>query len=155
MTNHIDLRDFAASGRFFGLGPSSSRDDVISVLGPPDDTGMVSKREPQGTIFVYGGIELHFDDSDRLALIHCDYPNLPPPGSSALSVSAWVLADKLPLPALLSACSDCGIELEHVSDDPVRRYRSSAGVDFLFYDPHDPSRTGLAAVSLAFSDDDR
>ncbi|MCA9150960.1 MAG: hypothetical protein KDA92_16725 [Planctomycetales bacterium] len=155
MTNHIDLREFITTGQFFGLGPTSSRDDVIARLGQPDDTGIVTKRKPRGTIFVYGGIELHFNDADRLALIHFDYPSLPPTSSPSLSVSPWVLTDESPLADVLAACADCGIELQHVSDDPSRVYRAASGVSLSFYDPHDPDRTGLAAVSLGFSDGDR
>ena len=152
MTNHLDLLEFIASGRFFGLGTNSSRDDVVAVLGPPDDTGMVSKLQPRGTIFVYGGIELHFGDCDRLAVIHFDYPNLPPAGSDTLSVAPRIVADGLPVAEVLSACADCDIELQHLSDDPKRVFRAQSGVCLTFYDPYDPDRTGLAAVSLPLFD---
>lgn len=151
LTPHIDLREFVATGCFFGLGTLSSRDDVIAVLGSPDDTGMVTHRDPRGAIFVYGGIELHFNKSDRLTLIHFDCPNIPPGGSAGLSVSPWVLTNELTLSSLLKACRDCGIDLQHVSEEPSRVYRALSGVTLTFYDPHDPDRSGLAGVSLAFS----
>jgi hypothetical protein len=156
MAHHLDLREFVATGRFFGFDSHTTRDDVIAVLGNPDDTGGVTKRQPRGICCVYGGIELHFgpQDTDCLSLLHFDDPNLPPAGSESLMIDPWVLTDGLLLDSLSAACKECRIDISHVCDVPVRLYRASSGVDFFFYDPHDPDRTGLSAVSLSYSDDD-
>jgi hypothetical protein len=41
-----------------------TRQEVIDVMGPPDDTGGTSRRHSTPSIFNYGDIELHFEHSE-------------------------------------------------------------------------------------------
>jgi hypothetical protein len=38
-----------------------SRQEVLAVLGPPDDVGGTSRKVPEPSIFKYGQVELHFE----------------------------------------------------------------------------------------------
>jgi len=53
------------------------REEVKNVLGEPDDKGGVSSRRRVPAIWVYEGLEFHFDftDEHRLLLIYKDNPD--------------------------------------------------------------------------------
>ncbi len=45
-----------------------TRDEVVSILGEPDDSGLGSQSQHVVTIFKYGNVELHFGDNIHSAL---------------------------------------------------------------------------------------
>jgi hypothetical protein len=55
-----------------------SRQEVISVVGPPDDVGGTSRKYRQPSIFKYGRIELHFEPwkNGRLFLVYSEDDDL-------------------------------------------------------------------------------
>lgn len=42
--------------KFIGL----TRDELVSILGEPDDKGAVSRKYPTPSVYKYGDIEYHF-----------------------------------------------------------------------------------------------
>ena len=152
LPEHINLRDFLATGDFFGLGGTSTRADVELRLGPPDDVGLVSRKHKLPRIWVYGGIELTFGDhrDSTLELIHFDHPNLPPPGSETLTVDPWILREQASLESISDACCKAGIDFQHFPDANFRHWRTSGNVHLLFSE--DPDDSGLYAASLVFGD---
>ena len=152
MPAHLHLRDFLATGDFFGFDADTIRADVESQLGPPDYDGLVSRKHKLPRIWVYGGIELTFgcDADSPLELIHFDHPNLPPAGSDALTIDPWILAENLSLNALADACRDAEIGLLSDGSTPVPYWLTTGNVRLYFGD--EPPDTGLAAVSRVFRD---
>lgn len=55
------------------LCSNTTREDMISLLGQPDDVGGFSRKFRNGSILKYSGTEFHFSgdkDMDTLALIY-------------------------------------------------------------------------------------
>jgi hypothetical protein len=65
-----------------------SRAQVQDVLGKPENTGGTSRKRRVPPIWKYGDIELHFDDSGVLVLIHLDHFTVPA-GGNALELEPW------------------------------------------------------------------
>ena len=154
LPEHIHLREFLATGDFFGFDAETTRADVESRLGPPDYDGLVSRKHKLPRIWVYGGIELTFGNNleSPLELIHFDHPNLPPSGSDTLTVDPWTLAENMTLDSLTAACRAAGIALSHDDSSAIPCWRTAGGVCLYFAD--EPPETGLAAVSRIFRNGD-
>ena len=156
MPAHLHLRDFLATGDFFGFDATTTRADVESRLGSPDDyDGLVSRKHKLPRIWVYGGIELTFGyyvDSP-LQLIHFDYPNIPPAGSDSLTIDPWILTENLSLDVLTKACRDAGISLSPDGSPTVPFWTTAGNVHL--YCGNEPPDNGLAAVSRIFWDGGR
>ena len=147
VSNRVDLLDFLATGNFLGLGVNSKRKDVQSVLGTPDDTGLVSRKHSLPRIWIYGGIELTFGltDDSTLELIHFDEPNLPPSGSASLCVDPWVLKETAMFDDIINACREVGIKLTHNRTTGTNRWITGGNVHLTFSD--DCQNPRLVAVS--------
>lgn len=55
------------------LSPRTTRNELISLFGEPDDVGGFSRRKKRGVILKYGETEFHFNgdkDNDLLRLIY-------------------------------------------------------------------------------------
>ena len=149
---HIQLREFLATGSFFGLNGTSTRDDVAMTLGQPDDVGLTSRRFKRPQTWVYGGIELTFGPFSQatLELLHFDCPNLPPSGSASLTVDPWIIGENVSLDRIASACRDAGIALFQRRDSPIIQWETAGGVRLTFSNHSDSC--GLIGVSLVFAD---
>jgi len=49
-----------------------TRDEVLAVLGVPDDTSIPRRKNLEPDIFKYGEIELHFGESGKLWLVYTE-----------------------------------------------------------------------------------
>lgn len=51
-----------------------TREEIVEVLGEPDDVGYVSRKRRTPNIYVYRGVELHFEPSKtgRLSMIYAE-----------------------------------------------------------------------------------
>jgi hypothetical protein len=65
---------FAATGDICPIRLGMSRDELRSAFGEPDDVGVTSRKRREPGIWVYGGLEFHFDHTadDELFLIYRD-----------------------------------------------------------------------------------
>jgi hypothetical protein len=65
---------FASTGDICPIRLGMSRAEVRAAFGNPDDTGGTSRERQQPAIWVYGGLEFHFDHAagDELFLIYRD-----------------------------------------------------------------------------------
>ena len=65
---------FASNGDICPIRLGMSRDDVRAAFGEPDDVGGTSRKRQKPAIWVYGGLEFHFDYTagDELFLIYRD-----------------------------------------------------------------------------------
>ena len=65
---------FASTGDICPIRLGMSRDDVRAAFGEPDDVGGTSRKRKEPAIWVYGGLEFHFDHTagDELFLIYRD-----------------------------------------------------------------------------------
>ena len=54
-----------------------TRDEIVAVLGPPDDKGCTSRKYRTPSIYKYGDIELHFEPwkTGRLRLVYTEDMN--------------------------------------------------------------------------------
>ncbi|MFN3192910.1 MAG: hypothetical protein ACE361_20540 [Aureliella sp.] len=152
MPAHLHLRDYLATGDFFGFDADTIRADVESLLGPPDYHGLVTRKHKLPRIWVYGGIALTFGyyPESPLQLIHFDHPNLPPTGSDSLAIDPWILAENMSLVMITDACRDAGIELTPDGSPTVPFWKTTGNVRLYFGDKSPD--TGLAAVSRIFRD---
>jgi hypothetical protein len=68
---------FASTGDICPIRLGMSRDEIRATFGEPDDVGATSRKRPEAAIWVYGGLEFHFDHStgDELFLIYRDNPD--------------------------------------------------------------------------------
>jgi hypothetical protein len=68
---------FASSGDICPIRLGMSRDQLRAAFGEPDDVGATSRKRREPAIWVYGGLEFHFDHTagDELFLIHRDTPD--------------------------------------------------------------------------------
>lgn len=58
------------------MSRETSRKELQSIFGPPDDIGGFSRKKKRGVILKYGETEFHFDgdrDEDRLFLIYREH----------------------------------------------------------------------------------
>lgn len=69
--------EFARSGMILPVKLGMSRDQLEQLFGLPDDIGGFSQTRKQPAIWLYDGLEFHFDPSgdDRLCLIFRDDDN--------------------------------------------------------------------------------
>jgi hypothetical protein len=67
---------FASTGDICPIRLGMFRDELRAAFGEPDDVGATSRKRPRGAIWVYGGLEFHFDPGagDELFLIYRDTP---------------------------------------------------------------------------------
>lgn len=68
---------FSSTGDICPIRLGMGREDVKNILGKPDDKGGISSRRTIPAIWVYEGLEFHFDYTNeyRLSLIYRDDPN--------------------------------------------------------------------------------
>jgi len=127
-----DLEEFARSGQLGPLSIGLNRGQVSAILGSPTDW-QNEKSVDRSAIWKYGDVVLHFDDDNRLYLIHCDWFDVPV-GGAALQLSPWVLRRGLPLEDLENALRSATISFSSTPDkwnpDCVRVV-TPAGVSFL------------------------
>ena len=71
------LARFRETGDIHPVRLGMSREELIVVLGEPDDTGAASRRRRTPAILVYGSLEFHFGTSvgDGLVCIYEDDPS--------------------------------------------------------------------------------
>jgi hypothetical protein len=113
------LEDFARTGKLGPLALGMQRSRVVEFVGRPSD---FSARQPEAraAVWRYGSAELHFDEEDRICLIHFDDGFDIPRGGSGLSFAPWVLKEGMARDVLEQSLNSVGIG-----------FRSSA-------DPHNP-----------------
>jgi hypothetical protein len=144
----LSLRDFLATGEFGGLSSDSERDELRQLLGEPDDLGGTSRKHSVPHIWMYGGVEFTFGagSPSTLELIHFDKPDIPPSGTSELTVKPWVLCEGMSSDDLSAACDDEGISLRRIRDPESGQewWETSGGVTLVF------SGDGLEAVSRPY-----
>ena len=126
------------------MSNSSTLEDVIQILGVPDQTGTGVAADI--TIARYGAIELAFwpnpaDEIPTLILMHTD--DLPPWGSDSITVVPWIVQGTTGFDDAVRALNDAGIE--NVSQNRTKIITSS-GVNLLF------EFDRLAVVSLDFNE---
>jgi hypothetical protein len=68
--------EFASTGDICPIRLGMSRDEIRAAFGEPDDVGATSRRRREAAIWVYGGLEFHFDAGagDELVLIYRETP---------------------------------------------------------------------------------
>jgi hypothetical protein len=59
-------------GRRVVLDSSLTREDVIELLGEPDDVGAVTQKHFKGQVLLYGTVEIHLNHADKVCLIFSD-----------------------------------------------------------------------------------
>lgn len=156
MIRRLHLREFLRTGDFFGFGSTTPRDDVQAILGPPGDTGLVTRKYRRPRIWVYGGIELTFGPNEDapLEMIHMDHPNLPPQGSESLTIDPWRIAEGMSFEELHRVCRDEQIQLSPAEWNGMKAWVTSGRVYLLFSEDTGDDETGLAAIWRSFRSND-
>ena len=107
----IDFEDFFATGNFDFLKLGKTKDWVINNF--PDPDGFAEHPEVfKDDIWIYGNIELHFNN-DELFLIFSDYIN-ELEGGDSLELQKWFLTDteKLKLSDVISQLNNKHIDFQ-------------------------------------------
>jgi hypothetical protein len=55
------LKRFLQTGRLDGLEPGMTRDQIVGILGPPDDMQATTRRRRRPMIYLYGDVEICFN----------------------------------------------------------------------------------------------
>jgi hypothetical protein len=132
----VALQSFVASGSFGPVSLGMSRARLRGTLGPPDDAGGKSRRQPQPRIWRYGDLEFHFG-GDRLALIHLERfsgPDAVPTGGDCVDLDAWVIVRDAPFNTILAALQAASLPYSVLSQPDLDRtlIRLPSGVDLGF-----------------------
>lgn len=71
----ISLKEFLRTGCLGKLRLGLSENEVITLLGYPEDTGGTSRKYPKPCIYFYGSVEVHFNPKSRVCfLIYIECP---------------------------------------------------------------------------------
>jgi hypothetical protein len=91
---NISLLDFFRTGHFGAIALGMTRQEILNLMGEPDDFGYPPTHYHQAGVWKYGDIEFHFgEDLPRLFLIWCDLLPFADNKSRNISLDAWLFGD--------------------------------------------------------------
>ena len=68
-----------------------TREAVLAALGPPDGVGAPGLEDPRPQVWLYGSVELHWEEStEHLRMIFLDHFECPT-GGKRLALDPWVV----------------------------------------------------------------
>jgi hypothetical protein len=102
---NASFETFARTGRLGGVGLGDTRAALALRLGKPTDW-LARRPMPESGLWKYGDVEFHFDDDDRVWLIHCDNYTDAPQGGGGLLLDPWVVRASLTLAQMEQALHD-------------------------------------------------
>ena len=95
----INIADFFRTGRFGPIKLGMTRKEIIAQLGEPDQYGCPGEKGfMKAGIWLYGDIEFHIDERQRLWLIWCDHIPFPGTRSKRVDLDAWFFSRKRAIP---------------------------------------------------------
>jgi hypothetical protein len=161
MTNSqisISLKDVIQSGIFGPIKLSMSRDEVIAVLGEPDDFSVNTRRRRhrKPAIIKYGDVEFYFtDETDQLHMIYADHVS-EFRGGSRISLDAWAIKGGAPRKEIEKALSSVGINFVEVKpfDPTCSRIKTDSGVYFVFVEVEEDYSPPVGLYSFCLRDKD-
>ena len=90
---NVSLLEFFRTGRFGPIELGMRRQEVMNLIGGPDDFGLPPTHPMQAAVWLYGDMEFHFSkDKSRLFLIWCDHIPFPGKKSGRVNLDAWLFA---------------------------------------------------------------
>lgn len=148
----VNLKEFLRTGQFGPVTFGMHQDQVINILGQPDDTSIPPRRKRRPDILKYGTMELHFDDQAdyKLFLIFADHLEHFS-GGNRLELDPWVLRGHLSRPEVEDALRQAEIsfsEFTPLSTD-LEGIRTEAGVELTFV--LDPAENELGGGFFSIS----
>lgn len=148
---YISLQDFLRTGILGPVRLGMSRAQVRDVLGDPEHTGGISRKQRMPTILKYGDLEfLYRPGEDHLQAIHMDGFAIPK-GSASMSLDPWILVGGLALEDAEKALDEAAIKFTKspLSYDPSMIVLTSAtGVELGFIrEPEEGFDPGLYYIS--------
>lgn len=150
------LREFLRTGELGPIHLGTTRTQVHSALGPPDDVGAMITVYGLPAICKYGDIELHFrPDEDDVVAIHIDDFDVPS-GGSAVHLDPWIVRRGIPLVDVEKHLKSAGIPFHAINwpfDDNTVRLAIGRNVTLTFVDQSEAygPPTGLHGLSCSHS----
>jgi len=89
----IESLDLELRGVKGNVSSESTRKNVESTFGRPDDVGGVSKKAPLGMIVLYEGVELHFDGGKPESKLKLIFKDQEVGDQTAIEISIPLLTD--------------------------------------------------------------
>ena len=125
------VSDWLLTGRLGALGHGSSRADVLTLLGEPDDW-LADTRKESSSVWRYGAVELGFDDDDAVLYLQVDTINLADPGSKTAIKLEWgPLCHGTPLEECLRWLAKGGLDFDlRFEEDGASIYLSKSYLSF-------------------------
>jgi hypothetical protein len=148
----VSLKNFIRTGEFGPVRAGLPRDEVTSILGPPDDHSVPSRRFREPEILKYGDFEWHFSRASTcLWLIYTDGFSIPQ-GGTRLSLDPWIIRGDLTRHTYQAALAEAGIAFTAIDGpDPNNfcvRAESRVSAQFVESEEGFGPPLGLYALSL-------
>jgi hypothetical protein len=94
---HLDMKAFLLTGQFEPVTFGLTRQQLVAILGEPDDWGG-HKKMHKAPVWLYGSFEFYFPKyGDGITTIFSDHLD-PFKGSANLRLDPWILSADLSLP---------------------------------------------------------
>jgi hypothetical protein len=134
------MKQFLETGSFGPIRLGMTIDEVISIVGEPDD--ITSPRRSGLTVITYGRIELYFGyyDDKKLQSISSNYYG-EIDGGALLQIDPWIFCGRLTHDVVADALREAGIKF--IKTDPNINsfaFITNAGSTLTFYLPSDPEQ---------------
>ncbi len=153
----VSLKDFIQTGEFGPIKLDMTRDEVITILGEPDDFSVNSnskrRRRLKPAIIKYGDIEFYFtDETDQLKMIYSDHVS-EFRGGSRISLDSWIIRGSAPRKEIEKTLGEIGVNFVDVKpwDPTTSQIRLDSGVELVF---NEEEYNPLGLYSFCLKDDD-